>query len=134
MFLLDTNIISYISKNNSQVIAKLQATDTDKINTCSLVIAELFFGAMNHPDKARGKILLQYYVKLSKETQIYDFDTESGLIFSQIKLALKEKGLIIDDFDLLIASIALANNLTLVTNNTKHFKNIQGLNLEDWTK
>ncbi len=44
------------------------------------------------------------------------------------------KGLIIDDFDILIASIAIANNFILVTNNTDHFKRIEGLQIQDWLK
>lgn len=53
-------------------------------------------------------------------------------LFGQNKYTLEAKGMRIDDFDLLIASTALFNNLTIVTHNTKHFNRIQNLQVEDW--
>jgi len=47
---------------------------------------------------------------------------------------LRNSGTPLDDIDLLIAGIALANDWTLVTHNTRHFERISGLTLEDWTK
>ncbi|HUI72498.1 MAG TPA: PIN domain-containing protein, partial [Spirochaetia bacterium] len=52
--------------------------------------------------------------------------------FTDIKLALDRKGEGIEDFDLLIAATALCLNYTLVTNNVKHFKRIEGLQIENW--
>lgn len=53
--------------------------------------------------------------------------------FGSIKAELVKKGAIIDDMDLLIASTAITHNLTLVTNNEKHFQRVAGLNIENWT-
>lgn len=55
-------------------------------------------------------------------------------VFADIKAKLFDKGIRIEDMDLLIAATAIYNELTLVTNNTKHFENILGLNLENWKK
>jgi tRNA(fMet)-specific endonuclease VapC len=52
--------------------------------------------------------------------------------FADVKMALDKKGESIEDFDLLIAASALSLNYTLVTNNTKHFNRIEGLQLENW--
>ena len=134
MYLLDTNIISFIARSHTLTINKLASVDADQVSTCSIVMSELFFGAINHPDPDRGKIHLQNYSKLSSQTLIYDFDIEAAMTFAQLKSQLKKTGIVIDDFDLLIASIALANNLILVTNNIKHFAKIPNLQLEDWSK
>ncbi len=50
-----------------------------------------------------------------------------------LKASLKKTGMLLDDFDLIIASSAMTDNLTLVTNNTKHFSRIDGLKLTNWT-
>jgi len=52
--------------------------------------------------------------------------------FGELKALLEKNGNIIDDMDLLIASTALVNNMILVTNNVKHFRNIKGLKIENW--
>jgi tRNA(fMet)-specific endonuclease VapC len=50
------------------------------------------------------------------------------------KARLRKEGSPIDDFDILIGATAVTHNLTMVTNNTDHFKRIAGIVLEDWTK
>ena len=63
-----------------------------------------------------------------------DFDENAGKCFGEIKAYLKSKGKIICDSDLFIAAAAISNNFTLVTNNEKHFKRIEGLEIENWTR
>ncbi len=58
---------------------------------------------------------------------------DSAEVFAQLKAQLQKEGNIVADMDLLIASICLANNLTLVTNNTRHFEKIPNLILENWS-
>ena len=50
----------------------------------------------------------------------------------EIYADLRQRGMLIEDADILMAAIALVNDLTLVTNNTSHFSRIPGLQLEDW--
>ena len=54
------------------------------------------------------------------------------MLFGKIKVDLKSKGKIIEDLDILIASIAIADNCILVTNNTDHFERVGGLQIENW--
>lgn len=53
--------------------------------------------------------------------------------YAKIYADLRKKGTPLDDIDLLIAGVAIANNLVLITHNQKHFSKIEGLELEDWT-
>ena len=56
------------------------------------------------------------------------------MIFGKVKADLKKKGEIVSDSDLFIASTTISQNLTLVTNNERHFRRIDGLKIENWTK
>ena len=60
------------------------------------------------------------------------FDDKAAEFFGQIKSNLKKRGEILSDVDIMIASIALADNFTLVTNNLKHFARIPNLVHESW--
>lgn len=55
-------------------------------------------------------------------------------VFADIKAKMFDKGIRIEDMDLLIAATAIYNELTLVTNNTKHFENVPNLKIENWKK
>lgn len=60
--------------------------------------------------------------------------TEKGFCLASCKIyaALKKSGRLIDDIDILIAGVALSNNLVMVTDNTEHFERIEGLKIENW--
>ena len=93
-----------------------------------ITYAELIIGAKRSQNEQKNMI---------KVNQIYPIEElNEGVmeVFADIKAKLFDKGLRIEDMDLLIAATAIYNELTLVTNNTKHFENIPGLNLENWKK
>ena len=69
---------------------------------------------------------------LERSLKIWDLGHETAEIFGVLKAELEGKGNRLDDFDLAIASCALAHDLTLVTNNDAHFGRIRGLRLENW--
>ncbi len=66
--------------------------------------------------------------------KILPFDENSADIFAQIKSHLQKNGTPIADLDLMITSICVANQATLITNNTKHFSRIENLDLENWVE
>jgi len=66
--------------------------------------------------------------------EIIPISQELVEIFGLLKSKLEKKRKPIDDFDLILASTALSHNMVLVTNNEKHFKRINGLKLENWSK
>jgi len=71
---------------------------------------------------------------LENALEIIPVGNESVEIFGMLKANLEKSGTPLDDFDLILASCALAHNLILVTNNEKHFQRIEGLRMENWTK
>lgn len=96
------------------------------------IIAELYFGATIKKDNS--KKLISYYDYIFSQIQVFSFDDDSAKVFALKKSELRKKGCIIEDFDLLIASVAISNSLILVTNNTKHFDRISDLQVVDWMK
>jgi tRNA(fMet)-specific endonuclease VapC len=61
-------------------------------------------------------------------------DADIARAFGEIKAQLRRQGNLIEDFDLLLAATALANGLTIITNNTAHFGRVAGLFLDNWTQ
>ena len=85
-------------------------------------------------DFAIGLQKKHYKIKsLEESIEIAPISTAAAEIFGMLKAELEKEGIRLDDFDLVLATCALAHNLTLVTNNTKHFERIAGLKLENWT-
>lgn len=127
MFLLDSNIISYAIRGNREIKDKInQYHDTIKLN--SIIQAELFYGAY----KIKSESLAQIYNIFFETFDILPFGSREATIFAQLKANLANEGKVVEDADLMIASVALTNNLTLVTNNTKHFARIPDLKLANW--
>ena len=90
---------------------------------------ELLFGAHHSVKKKQNFTKIPSFLK---NFEILPFCNDSSHIFAEHKASLKKAGTLIDDFDLIIASIALRHQYTLVTNNTKHFQRIKKLKLENW--
>ena len=129
-YLLDTNAcIVYIKNFQSGVRLKLELLPKSEIAVCSIVKAEMFYGSMKSQNQGDSLAIQQ---KFFKQFQSLPFDDEAALIFGEIRADLASKGTLIGAYDLQIAAIALANDLTLVTHNTKEFSRIRNLKIEDW--
>ncbi len=96
---------------------------------CSIVKAEMFYGSMKSENPQKSLIIQQ---KFFNQFYSLPFDDEAALIFGEIRADLAKKGTPVGAYDLQIAAIALANNLILVTHNTKEFSRINNLKTEDW--
>ena len=129
MFLLDTDTVIYTLKGDEAIQENLRKHLSDPIKITVITLMELYYGAY----KSRKVTANIAKVKMIEhEIEIITADHRSAEIFGMIKAGLEKLGTPLDDFDLIIASCALANNLTLVTNNIKHFKRIDGLKLANW--
>jgi tRNA(fMet)-specific endonuclease VapC len=129
-YLLDTNIcIRYLNRRSEAIIRRLESESPDDLVVCSVTRAELIFGAMKsqNTDKTRTqqREFLEPLLSLP-------FDDRAAEHYGRIRAYLERLGTPIGPNDLLIASIALAHNLIVVTSNTREFSRVQGLHLEDW--
>lgn len=131
-YLLDTNVcIKYINGTSEKIKNKISALNPEDIYLCSIVKAELFYGISKSKNKEKNLIKLnEFFHPLNS----LSFDDDCWKIFGEIRSKLEKEGKIIGPYDLQIASTAISNNLTLVTNNTNEFKRIKKLNIEDWEK
>ena len=129
-YLLDTNVcVVYLNGRSSSVRDRLLATPAGEIAVCSVVKAELFYGAFRSNNLKRTLERQQAF--LSRFTSL-PFQDEAALLAGGIRAKLASAGTPIGSYDLQIAAIALANNLTLVTHNIREFERVDGLQLEDW--
>jgi tRNA(fMet)-specific endonuclease VapC len=129
-YLLDTNVcVMYLNGRSVSVRDRLQSIAIEEMAVCSIVKAELFYGAMrsNNPTRTleRQQEFLASFASLP-------FDDEAATVAGQIRACLASAGTPIGACDLLIAAISLANNLILVTHNTREFGRVDGLQVEDW--
>ena len=129
MYLLDTDTIIYNLKGNDAVKRNLQNHFSDPMKLCVITLMELYFGAYK---SERVPANLARVRTLENSLEVIPVEQETSETFGMLKASLEKLGTPLDDFDLIIASCALAHNLTLVTNNEKHFKRIQGLKVVNW--
>jgi tRNA(fMet)-specific endonuclease VapC len=130
IYLLDTNTcIQYITRRNSPVVQKLRIQKRSDVALCDIVKLELYYGAYKSQRQERNLEVLEEFFQ---EFVSLPFDGNVAKICGQIRAQLAAVGTPIGPFDLQIAAIALAHDLTLVTHNTKEFSRVEGLRLDDW--
>jgi tRNA(fMet)-specific endonuclease VapC len=129
--LLDTNTcIDYLRKGpTSKVASKLAAAPSGSVFLCSVVVAELLYGAWRSANP--GAIRIQVLTFCAPFPSL-PFDHRAAEEYGRVRAHLDSLGTPIGPNDLMIAAIALANGLTLVTHNTTEFSRVPGLPLEDW--
>ena len=129
MYLLDTDTIIYSLKSNPTVKKNLEARIDVHMSLSVVTLMELYYGAYKSEKVASNLSKIKI---IEKSFEIIPTEREVVDIFGMIKADLERSGTPLDDFDLIIAACALTHNLTLVSNNTRHFERIPGLKLDNW--
>jgi tRNA(fMet)-specific endonuclease VapC len=127
-FLLDTNICSAHMRRPGG-LAHQFFQHAGGLAIPSVVLGELYAGAYRHPNPPR---LLGLIADLLREVHVLDFDAACAEQFGRLQASLLGQGVPTSTADLMIASVAMVHNLTLVTHNTSDFQHIAGLRLADW--
>ena len=129
-YLLDTNAcVVYLRYADSPVRKSLAQHAAVDIVICSVVVAELYYGALHSADPAKAHAQLASFLANFMSLPL---DDRAAEIAATVRADLAKKGTPISPHDLLIAAIVLANDLTLVTHNTRVFGRVAGLKIEDW--
>ena len=131
MYILDTDTIIYALKGRSGVVAHLEKHTRSPMAMSVISLMELYFGA--HRSR-QAEANLARVRTLEHSFRILAADASIAATFGSLKARMAAAGTMLDDFDLIIASTALANNLTLVSNNERHFRRIAGLQLVNWAE
>lgn len=129
-YLLDTNACIRLLNNSSPaLVARLRAEDPAQLRLCSVVKAELLFGARHSRRVAENlRLLARFFAAFGS----LPFDDACAERYGVIRAQLCRDGTPIGPNDLLIAAVALAHDLTLVTHNVDEFSRVAGLRWEDW--
>ena len=128
-FILDTDTCIYWLKGYERIEKKIIQTGLANILITVITECELYYGVFKSAKKEKN---LSVVKELKKKIQTLHTTEGISYTYGKLKSELENRGQTIDDADLMIASIALSNNATLVTNNIEHFKRIPGLKIENW--
>lgn len=129
-FLLDTNAcIRYLRDPVSPIRTHLAAVPVGDVYLCSVVLAELHRDAERSADPVANRAVVDTFAAVYRSLP---FDDAAAPIHARVRVHLERAGRIIGPYDLLIAAIALAHGLTLVTHNTGEFSRVPALALVDW--
>ena len=130
-YMLDTNICIYmINKKPASYIAKLESLDKgDQLSISSIVLAELQYGVSNSQKKTQNQINLDAFLT---KLNIIPYCEQAAFYYGEIRSTLQKQGNMIGHYDLLIASHAIAEDATLVTNNASEFIRVKDLVIDEW--
>ncbi|MDR1095695.1 MAG: PIN domain-containing protein [Spirochaetaceae bacterium] len=130
MIFLDTNIISYYFNADNTVKKKLLEAIENEEEICTTVINiyEIIKGFRWRNNKKKESQFKEFL----EDVAVFTIDDKVVNIASDLYAALRKKGKTIGDADIFIAAIVLKNNGTLISNNTKHYEDIEQLNLMNW--
>ena len=128
-FLLDSNTcIQFLNGRSASIKQKLAATKPPDVKLCSVIKAELLYGATRSNNLLAAGARELFFAPYAS----FPFDDPAAVEYGRLRGRLAIAGTPIGPNDLMIAAIALSRQLTLVTHNTREFSRVAGLLMEDW--
>lgn len=127
MHVFDTNFLIRFLKGDQAARSKLEQYN-EPITTTAMNAFELLYGYHLIKDSKA----VENAMGLLNSISTLPFDLEASAIAANVAAELTSKGKMLEHMDVLVASIALKHNATLVTRNVKHFSRIQKLKVEEW--
>jgi tRNA(fMet)-specific endonuclease VapC len=132
LYMLDTDICIYLKKRRPACIAeRFRQLRHGEVVISMITYGELFSGALKSREKEAAIMNVQL---LAAPLPVQPMLVEVAEVYASIRSDLEKKGCLIGGNDLWIAAHAVALDLTLVTNNTRNFRRIDGLRLENWVE
>ncbi len=130
--MLDTNICIYIIKQKPKAaLEKFKKMKNTDICISSITYSELIYGAEKSSNVAKNMVALTMFLA---NIEILPYDENASVTYGLIRAKLEKKGNLIGPLDMLIAAHAKSLNMTLVSNNLKEFKRVDGLKLDNWVE
>ncbi|MCL1894097.1 MAG: PIN domain-containing protein [Holophagaceae bacterium] len=130
IYALDSNIVSYILKEDAKVVSHYRQALKDD---CEMVIPPIVYYEVQRGLLAKGlRKYLATFDKLYQSVLQVGFDMPVWKMSAEIYSSLCQQGKPIEDADIFIAAYCLVNDYTLVTNNTRHFERVDGLKTINW--
>lgn len=129
-YLLDTNICVHFFRGNTRVLERMQSKRTENLFISEMTLGELLYGAECSDRPQENREMIEWLCKEIRVLPLTDVWEE----FARQKSALRSKGMMIEDADILIGSTAIVNDLIMVTENEKHIGRLQGITIDNWNK
>ena len=130
IYMLDTDICIYIIKRKPlRVLERLESIRPDQLSMSAITFAELMNGAKK---SQRVEANVSRLNALGEILEIRSFDQQAAVAYGDVRSSLEKRGEVIGPHDLLIAAHALSLDRTLVTNNEREFKRVEGLKVANW--
>jgi len=130
-YMLDTDTCSYIMRRSPEsVIKKLAKVPVSDVCISVITKSELLYGVEISPKRRQDEAALAAFLRY---IEVLDFPDSATSHYAQIRADLKTRGTMIGANDLLIAAHARSLDLTLVTNNTREFRRVRNLDIDNWT-
>lgn len=130
-YFLDTNIISYLLANDTEILNRLLSIIDDG-GTIKIPVVSYYEIKRGIAKSSTAKDKIPRFETLLRRFEIEEMTVETFSIAAKIYESLSDKGQIIEDDDIFIGATALEQDAILVTNNEKHLRRIEGLKLEVW--
>ncbi|HKG68238.1 MAG TPA: type II toxin-antitoxin system VapC family toxin [Segetibacter sp.] len=128
-YLLDTNICIYFLKGLFELNKKIEEAGEQNCFISEMTVAELKYGVENSKNVEEMRKIVEAFIQKFFVIPIYN----ALDIYAKEKAKLRKQGLMIDDFDILIGSTSVANDMIMVTNNVAHLSRLDNIIIEDWT-
>jgi tRNA(fMet)-specific endonuclease VapC len=128
-YVLDTNTCVYALKLQGRVVERMREHSPDDLGITIVSVAELWFGARKSTRPAATRREIDAFLE---PFDVLPFDQEAAEAYARTRFELERVGRPIGERDLMIASIALARGLTVVTHNLSEFRRVSALMAEDW--
>ena len=125
MYLLDTNIVSYWMRGDSSVIQRIKTYTPSDLFLSTITLAEILYGIEKSSVKKEER--REKIHQITSVLGMYCFDEAAAGEYAVIRAQLEREGSVISERDTQIASIAMANTLTVVTHNVQEFCRIERL-------
>jgi tRNA(fMet)-specific endonuclease VapC len=126
IYMLDTDTVSLALRGVGNVEKRILGHKPSRLCISSITLAELRFGL----EKKRSPQLERVVTAFVRGIHVAPFDAKAAFHFGKVATSLI--GTPIGEFDALLAAHAIALDATLVTNNTRHFQRVPGLEIETW--
>lgn len=129
-YLLDTNICAYFLNGKYDLVNTIDKIGFENCAVSEVTIAELKYGSEKSTFKEKNRKIIESFQLLIDIIPIFP----ALDVYAKEKARLKTKGMILDDFDLLIGATAIYNEMILVTKNKSDFERMEKIKIEDWTE
>jgi predicted nucleic acid-binding protein len=131
VYCFDTDVLSVTMRREPPLalVRRLALVPPAQQHTTAITVGELLYGAAR---VRRNDLVERVRALLTEAVTVLPFDTAAATVYARVRRDLEEGGRPLGEPDLRIAAIALANDLTLVTGNARHFTRVSDLRVENW--